>query len=211
LFVSVAGHGLKQSPFSNGGLGLEKSRRESVQWFMAPDMDVMINLRDCCDALGLDLRSVQVASCRLSAARPSVDIERFLEQHRGRLNPWQRAGFSVSPKKGKKGGGQQRGRKPPPAAVDESAVMTLREVADYLDCSYDTAYRLASRGDIPSFRVGGRWRSLKSHIDQWIAKGGGAPRHYRRKSKTANKPPSSRADAPAPQRALPHRNARKSR
>jgi hypothetical protein len=26
---------------------------------MAPDLDVMINLRDCCDALHLDVRSVQ--------------------------------------------------------------------------------------------------------------------------------------------------------
>jgi hypothetical protein len=26
---------------------------------MAPDMDVIINLRDCCDALGLDVTQIQ--------------------------------------------------------------------------------------------------------------------------------------------------------
>lgn len=60
--------------------------------------------------------------------------------------------------------------------VDESAVLTLQEVADYLQCHYTTVYLLARRGDIPSFRLarhGGGWRFLKSEIDEWIAKGGG--------------------------------------
>jgi excisionase family DNA binding protein len=116
----------------------------------------------------------------------------------------------VSPKKGKKGGG----RRATPSGLSpgaDSDMMTLQEVAEYLDCSYDTAYRLASRGDIPSFMVGGRWRVLKSELDKWMAKGGGAPRHYRRKSKTANKPPNSRVDAPEPRMASTHGRARKSR
>ena len=60
--------------------------------------------------------------------------------------------------------------------VDESTVMTLHEVADYLQCHYSTANRLVRRGDIPSFRLGalgGSWRFLKSDVDRWIAKGGG--------------------------------------
>ncbi len=51
--------------------------------------------------------------------------------------------------------------------------MTLQEVADYLNCHYSTAFKLARRGDIPGFRLGGNWRFLKSEVDEWIAKGGG--------------------------------------
>jgi len=79
----------------------------------------------------------------------------------------------------RKGDGRRRGKKPtPPVDVDESAVMTLQEVADYLHCHYSTAWRLVRNGDIPSFRLGrlgGSWRFLKSDVDQWIAAGGGKP------------------------------------
>jgi excisionase family DNA binding protein len=73
--------------------------------------------------------------------------------------------------------GGPRGRKPTPAAdLDESAVMMLHQVADYLHCSRVTAYRLARQGEIPSFRFGGGWRFLKSEVDKWIAKGSGLAR-----------------------------------
>ncbi len=72
------------------------------------------------------------------------------------------------------GVGRVLGKKPtPPLEVDESAVMTLQEVADYLNCHYGTARALALRGDIPSFKLGGHRRFLKSEVDEWIAKGGG--------------------------------------
>src|SRR5260370_19704049 len=76
----------------------------------------------------------------------------------------------------RKGGGRPRLPKPKPelaAAVDDSQVMTLRDAADYLDCSYGTARRFAEQGVIPSLKLGGSWRLLKSEIDKWIAKGGG--------------------------------------
>jgi excisionase family DNA binding protein len=75
----------------------------------------------------------------------------------------------------RKGGGRPRLTKPKPelaAAVDDSQVMTLRDIADYLHCSYSTAHRLARQEVIPSFKLGGGWRILKSEIDKWIAKGG---------------------------------------
>ena len=79
----------------------------------------------------------------------------------------------MSPPKGKKGVGRPRGRKPPPADLDQSVLMTLHEVADYLHCDPTTVYRLAGRGKIPGFRLGGgNWRFLKSDLDQWMAKGG---------------------------------------
>jgi len=80
----------------------------------------------------------------------------------------------MSPRKGKKG----LGRRTTPSALSpgaESAVMTLQEVADYLNCHYGTAYRLARQGVMPSFKLGGNWRVLKSEIDEWIKAGGGKP------------------------------------
>jgi excisionase family DNA binding protein len=87
----------------------------------------------------------------------------------------------MSPQKGKKGAGRPLGsknRKPklPAADVDESAVLTLHEVADYLHCHRGTVHKLIERGQIPCFRVGREWRFLKSNVDEWIAKGGGGRR-----------------------------------
>ena len=81
----------------------------------------------------------------------------------------------------KRGGARKRiGRprlpkpRPEPAAqVDESAVMTLHEVADYLHCHRSTVLRLLRERKIPGFKMGGSWRFLKSDVDQWIAQGGG--------------------------------------
>ena len=70
--------------------------------------------------------------------------------------------------------GRPPGKKPtPPADVDQSAVLSLQEVAEYLRCHTSTVYRLARQGEIPCFRLGGGWRFLKSDVDEWIAKGGG--------------------------------------
>jgi excisionase family DNA binding protein len=82
----------------------------------------------------------------------------------------------MSPPKGKKTVG---GRGAIPSSLSPGAgseVLTLQDVADYLHCHYTSAHRLARRGDIPSFRLGGlggSWRFLKSEVDEWIAKGGG--------------------------------------
>jgi excisionase family DNA binding protein len=70
----------------------------------------------------------------------------------------------------------------------ESNVMTLHDVADYLHCHYSTAIRLATAGEIPSFKLGGNWRFLKSDIDEWIAKGGGSGPKAREQKPAAKKP-----------------------
>jgi len=46
--------------------------------------------------------------------------------------------------------------------------MTMREVADFLRLTEKTAYRLASEGKIPGFKVGGSWRFRKEEINAWI-------------------------------------------
>ena len=50
----------------------------------------------------------------------------------------------------------------------DSDIMTMKEVAEYLKINEKTAYRLASEGKLPGFKVGGSWRFKKSDIDIWI-------------------------------------------
>ena len=47
-------------------------------------------------------------------------------------------------------------------------ILTLKEVAAYLKLAEKTAYRLASEGKLPGFKVGGSWRFKREDIEQWI-------------------------------------------
>jgi len=50
----------------------------------------------------------------------------------------------------------------------DDEIFTIKEVAVYLKLAEKTAYRLASEGKLPGFKVGGSWRFRKSEIDRWI-------------------------------------------
>ena len=45
----------------------------------------------------------------------------------------------------------------------------MKELADYLKIAEKTAYRFASEGKVPGFKVGSAWRFRKSEIDRWIS------------------------------------------
>ncbi|EIF5159841.1 helix-turn-helix domain-containing protein [Vibrio cholerae] len=47
-------------------------------------------------------------------------------------------------------------------------ILTLKEVAVYLKLAEKTAYRLASEGKLPGFKVGGSWRFQLADIQAWI-------------------------------------------
>ncbi len=47
-------------------------------------------------------------------------------------------------------------------------ILTIREVADLLKINEKTAYKLASAGKIPGFKVGGSWRFERQAIASWI-------------------------------------------
>ena len=47
-------------------------------------------------------------------------------------------------------------------------ILTLKEVAAYLKLTEKTAYRLASEGKLPGFKVGGSWRFKRVDLEQWI-------------------------------------------
>ncbi len=51
-----------------------------------------------------------------------------------------------------------------------SPAMTVRDVAAFLNVDEKTIYRLASRGDLPGFKVAGTWRFKLIDIQTWIDK-----------------------------------------
>ena len=50
----------------------------------------------------------------------------------------------------------------------DTDILTVKELAEYLKLNEKTAYRLAAKGDIPGFKVGGSWRFKREDIDHWI-------------------------------------------
>ncbi len=48
-----------------------------------------------------------------------------------------------------------------------SPVMTVEQLADYLQVHPSTVYRLTKVRAIPAFKVGSDWRFNREHIDQW--------------------------------------------
>ena len=55
-----------------------------------------------------------------------------------------------------------------PKKNSDSAILTIREVAEYLKVTERTIYRLAGAKKIPAFKVGGTWRFSRADIDNWI-------------------------------------------
>ncbi len=49
-------------------------------------------------------------------------------------------------------------------------ILTIQELAVYLRLNEKTAYRLASDGKLPGFKVGGSWRFKRVDIEKWIEK-----------------------------------------
>ncbi len=48
-------------------------------------------------------------------------------------------------------------------------ILTIEEVAAYLKAGRRTVYRLAAKGQIPAFKLGGTWRFHRAELDRWIA------------------------------------------
>jgi excisionase family DNA binding protein len=76
-------------------------------------------------------------------------------------------------------------------------ILTIREVAELLKINEKTAYKLASAGKIPGFKVGGSWRFQRQEIANWIKRkveeqqGGNGDRQA---STTPNHPPTNQAE-----------------
>ena len=57
----------------------------------------------------------------------------------------------------------------------DGEILTLDEVAAYLKAGKRTVYRLAQKGEIPAFKLGGTWRFRRGDLDKWIASRIGKP------------------------------------
>lgn len=51
--------------------------------------------------------------------------------------------------------------------IDNSRVMTVKELSDYLKVHPSTVYRQLKRGQLPAFKVGSDWRFNVESIDRW--------------------------------------------
>ena len=54
------------------------------------------------------------------------------------------------------------------AVVNHHSMMTLREAAAYLRIHIATLEIMAQDGHIPALLIDGKWRFLKSNIDEWV-------------------------------------------
>jgi len=52
--------------------------------------------------------------------------------------------------------------------MEEMEIMTVKQVAKYLQIDEHTIYKLARSGEIPSIKISGQWRFMKELIDKWI-------------------------------------------
>jgi len=49
-------------------------------------------------------------------------------------------------------------------------ILTVKQLASYLQMDEYTIYRLARSGKIPAMKIGAEWRFKKNLIDKWIEK-----------------------------------------
>jgi excisionase family DNA binding protein len=55
--------------------------------------------------------------------------------------------------------------------------LTLEQIAEYLQMSTSSIYKMAQTGKIPAYKVGRQWRFKKEEIDKWVEKQN--PKRYR--------------------------------
>jgi len=53
--------------------------------------------------------------------------------------------------------------------MEVKEIMTVKQVAEYLQMDEHTVYKLARSGQIPSLKIAGQWRFKKDVIDKWIS------------------------------------------
>lgn len=62
----------------------------------------------------------------------------------------------------------------------DSDILTIREVSNYLKINEKTAYRLASEGKLPGFKVGGAWRFRRDEIEKLTSNFADQGKHSRK-------------------------------
>jgi len=47
-------------------------------------------------------------------------------------------------------------------------VMTVKDIAEYMDMHPMTIYKYVKEGNIPAFKIGSSWRIRRESIQKWI-------------------------------------------
>ena len=55
-----------------------------------------------------------------------------------------------------------------PPRPERTQIMTTKEIAKYLGVHEMTVYRWLKKGILPGFKIGGRWRSKKDLLDNYL-------------------------------------------
>ena len=63
-------------------------------------------------------------------------------------------------------------------AHSSQRLLTLEQVADYLNVNKFTVYRLMAQKELPAFKVGKQWRFKQELIDAWLAKNAKNPEDH---------------------------------
>jgi excisionase family DNA binding protein len=54
--------------------------------------------------------------------------------------------------------------------MKDPEIMTITQVAEYLQISEITTYKLVNEGQIPGFKIGRHWRVKKEDLSEFIEK-----------------------------------------
>jgi len=54
--------------------------------------------------------------------------------------------------------------------MEKDAVLTVREVAEFLTAGQKTFYTMVQQRVLPAFRVRGQWRFRRADIESWISR-----------------------------------------
>lgn len=57
-------------------------------------------------------------------------------------------------------------------------LLTLEEVAKYLNVDRFTVYRLLAQKELPAFKVGNQWRFKREMIEAWLLQNANGPRKF---------------------------------
>ncbi len=52
--------------------------------------------------------------------------------------------------------------------MSDDQLMSVKDLADYLQVNISTVYLWSQRGQIPAMKVGNMWRYRRSEIEEWL-------------------------------------------
>jgi excisionase family DNA binding protein len=67
--------------------------------------------------------------------------------------------------------------------MKKEQLLSVAQVAEYLNVDKFTIYRLVTDGQIPAFKVGNQWRFKKNLIERWLRDNSNASTYHRKSSR----------------------------